>query len=154
MTKPIQLSLRSGERIYVNGAVIRVGRKVTLELLNDVTFLLESHVMQVEETTTPLRQLYFVVQTMLIDPRNARATRHLFDSLYAAIVEASKNEEILEGLAEAERFVAAERPFDGLRTIRRLFAVEDAILNRLQGAETARKKPSWTMHADPAVATA
>lgn len=133
MTKPIQLSLRAGERIYVNGAVIRVGRKVTLELLNDVTFLLESHVMQVEDTTTPLRQLYFVVQAMLIDPRNARVTHGLFESLHAALVDASTNEEILDGLAEVERLVAADRPFDGLRAIRRLLPVEDAILGRMQG---------------------
>ncbi|MGX1101329.1 flagellar biosynthesis repressor FlbT [Amorphus sp. MBR-141] len=133
MTKPIQLSLRAGERIYVNGAVIRVGRKVTLELLNDVTFLLESHVMQVEDTTTPLRQLYFVVQTMLIDPRNARATRGLFDSLHGAIARASTSEEILDGLAEVERLVAADRPFDGLRAIRRLFSAEDVILGRVRG---------------------
>ena len=41
------ISLRGGERIYVNGAVLRVDRKVTLELINDVAFLLESQVMQV-----------------------------------------------------------------------------------------------------------
>ena len=43
-------------------------RKVSLEFLNDVTFLLESHVIQVEDTTTPLRQLYFIAQTMLMEP--------------------------------------------------------------------------------------
>lgn len=130
MTKPIQISLRAGERIYINGAVLRVGRKVTLELLNDVTFLLESHVMQVEDTGTPLRQLYFVVQTMLIDPRNAEPTRALFRNLHHALMIATENEQILEGLVEVERLVAAGRPFEGLRTIRRMFPIEDAILGR------------------------
>ena len=64
----MHISLRSGEKIYRNGAVVRVDRKVSIELLNDVTFLLEAHVMQPQDTNTPLRQLYFVVQTMLIDP--------------------------------------------------------------------------------------
>ena len=45
MKKPMCISLRSGEKIYINGAVLRVDRKVTLELINDVTFLLESQVM-------------------------------------------------------------------------------------------------------------
>ena len=40
MKKPMCISLRGGERIYVNGAVLRVDRKVTLELINDVAFLL------------------------------------------------------------------------------------------------------------------
>ena len=42
----MNITLRAGERIYINGAVLRVDRKATLELLNDATFLLETHVMQ------------------------------------------------------------------------------------------------------------
>ena len=41
----MRLYLRPGEKLYINGAVIRVDRKVSIELLNDVTFLLENHVM-------------------------------------------------------------------------------------------------------------
>ncbi|MEW5422249.1 flagellar biosynthesis repressor FlbT [Amorphus sp. 3PC139-8] len=134
----MQISLRAGERIYINGAVLRVGRKVTLELLNDVTFLLESHVMQVEDTGTPLRQLYFVVQTMLIDPRNAEATRALFRNLHHALMIATENEQILEGLVDVERLVAAGRPFEGLRTIRRMFPIEDMILGRDVSAPSAQ----------------
>ena len=51
MKKPMCISLRGGERIYVNGAVLRVDRKVTLELINDVAFLLEGQVMQVADAT-------------------------------------------------------------------------------------------------------
>jgi flagellar protein FlbT len=40
-------------------------RKATIELLNDAAFLLETPVIQASEATTPLRQLYFVVQMML-----------------------------------------------------------------------------------------
>ena len=71
MTKPFSISLKSGERIFINGAVVRVDRKVSIEFLNDVTFLLEAHVMQPEQTTTPFRQLYFAAQAMLIDPGRA-----------------------------------------------------------------------------------
>ena len=55
----MNITLRAGERIYVNGAVLRVDRKATLELMNDATFLLEAHVMQAQDATTPLRQIYF-----------------------------------------------------------------------------------------------
>ena len=64
----LRITLRAGERVFVNGAVLKVDRKTTLEFLNDVTFLLEGHVIQAEDATTPLRQLYFTVQMMLIDP--------------------------------------------------------------------------------------
>ncbi len=42
----MKVSLRAGERIYINGAVLRVDQKVSLELVNDVMFLLEAQVMQ------------------------------------------------------------------------------------------------------------
>ena len=75
MMKSMHISLKAGEKLFLNGAVFQVDRKVTLELLNDATFLLESHVMQPEDTTTPLRQLYFVAQSLLVDPANADAAR-------------------------------------------------------------------------------
>jgi flagellar protein FlbT len=54
-----KIFLKANERIYINGAVIRVDRKVSLELLNDVQFLLENHVLQAEDATTPLAPALF-----------------------------------------------------------------------------------------------
>jgi flagellar protein FlbT len=45
----MNITLRAGERFFINGAVIRIDRKASIELLNEVTFLLENHVMQAEE---------------------------------------------------------------------------------------------------------
>ena len=72
MSAPMRISLRAGERIYINGAVLRAERKLTFELLNNASFLLENHIIQAEEATTPLRQLYFALQTLLIEPASAR----------------------------------------------------------------------------------
>jgi flagellar protein FlbT len=127
MSKSIQLSLRAGERLFVNGAVIRVHRKATLELLNDAVFLLESHVMQVEETTTPLRQLYFVAQTILMDPRNAGETRALFGHLLGRTITAFQGP-VRDTLESVGGLVAGERPFEALKMLRALFPVEDAIM--------------------------
>ena len=74
----MQIHLKKGEKLYVNGAVIRADQRCSLEFLNNVTFLLENHVMQAEKADTPLKQIYFVVQTMLIDPDNAQITRELY----------------------------------------------------------------------------
>ena len=62
------IHLKRNERLFVNGAVLRLDRRGTIELMNDAQFLLENHIMQPEDATTPLRQMYFVVQTMIIDP--------------------------------------------------------------------------------------
>ena len=78
MTNTLKISLKPNEKIYINGAVIRVDRKVTIELMNDVQFLLESHVIQADDASTPLRQLYFIVQVMLINPAGAGEAREMF----------------------------------------------------------------------------
>lgn len=128
MKKGLHISLRPGERIYVNGAVLKVDRKVSVEFLNDVTFLLEQHVLLPEDTRTPLRQLYFIVQTVLIDPANASTARVMFDQSHASLVEVFENAEIREGLAEVRELFDQGRAYESLKVLRRLFAIEDAIL--------------------------
>jgi len=124
----MRLSLKAQERLFVNGAVLRVDRKVGIELLNDVTFLMESHVIQPEETTTPLRQLYFVVQTMLMDPLHAGRSRHLFDELWSSTMRSFGNPAILDGLTALRELMEQGRYFDGLKLLRTLFPVEAGII--------------------------
>jgi len=75
MPNSFRISLKSGERFYVNGAVLRTDRRVTLELLNEVSFLLEQHVMDENKARTPFERLYVLVQAILIDPARAEASR-------------------------------------------------------------------------------
>ena len=135
MKKPMCISLRGGERIYVNGAVLRVDRKVTLELINDVAFLLENQVMQVADATTPLRQLYFVVQLMLMSPHDVEEAKGVYREQRCALVAVCENPEMLRGLEAIEDMVEAKRYYDALRKIRTLFDIEQSIL---AGAELAR----------------
>lgn len=128
MSKSMNLSLRPNEKIYINGAILKFDRKVCLELLNDASFLLESHIIQADETTTPLRQLYFVVQTMLIDPRNAAVTRLMFEQMMMSTAGIFEDEEVLGGLRDIDLLVADDRFFEALKRLRALYAAEAAIL--------------------------
>lgn len=130
MIKPFSISLKSGERIFINGAVLRVDRKVSIEFLNDVTFLLEAHVMQSEQTTTPFRQLYFLAQAMLIDPASAAKAKQLFDAFCTNLSKAISSQELLSALAGVQRLVDSKRYYEALKTLRNCFAMEDAILKR------------------------
>jgi flagellar biosynthesis repressor protein FlbT len=124
----MHLGLKAGERFYINGAVLRVDRKVNIELLNDVRFLLEAHVMQPEDTTTPLRQLYFTVQMLLVDPENAETADVLFRALMASMLDTFENETIRAGLKTASGQVETGRLFDALKTLRGLFPLEACIV--------------------------
>lgn len=115
------IHLKRGEKLYVNGAVLRVDRRTSLEFLNDVTFLLENHVMQAEEATTPERQLYFVVQSMLMDPANAGMTAELYKHLSFRTRQAIADEAALAQIDLADRKVAEGRYFDALKLLRSCF---------------------------------
>lgn len=129
--------LKAGERIYINGAVVRADRKVAIELLNDVVFLREAHVLQPEETTTPLRQLYFVLQTILMNPDQADVARALFRELYRSTLASFSNPDVRAGLHEVEQLVESARVFEALKTLRGLYPAEVAILSG-----TSSRKPS------------
>ncbi|MBX2806665.1 MAG: flagellar biosynthesis repressor FlbT [Hyphomicrobiales bacterium] len=121
----MRIYLRAGEKFYVNGAVIQVDRKVSFTFLNDVTFLLENHVLQPEQADTPLKQLYFIVQMALIDPANMEKSGHLFLESYRSLIEIINDTEIEDGLKLAQEQFANGRAFDALKSIRALFAIEN-----------------------------
>jgi flagellar protein FlbT len=129
MKSTLRISLKSGERIFINGAVLRVDRKVALEFLNDVTFLLENHVLQLEDATTPLRQLYFIAQMMLINPEGKEQSLAMFRKSITMLLSCFQDEEVLAELKRIDAMVVSGRAFDALKAIRGLYAIEDRILN-------------------------
>lgn len=126
------IHLKRGEKLYVNGAVLRVDRRTSIEFLNDVTFLLENHVMQAEEATTPLRQLYFVVQTMLMDPANAGMTAELYKHLSFRTRQAMGDDTVCDAIDLADRKVAEGRYFDALKQLRQSFSAEKRLERTIQ----------------------
>jgi len=125
----MHISLRAGEKLYVNGAVLRVDRKVSVELLNDATFLLEAHVMRVEDANTPLRQLYFIIQVILMNPGDAAAAHDMFKESVLRTIETFENETVINGLKNAANLVELSRIFEALKIIRSLFPIEASIIN-------------------------
>jgi flagellar biosynthesis repressor protein FlbT len=124
----LKITLRANEKLYINGAVIRADRKVSLELLNDVQFLLENHVLQAEDASTPLRQLYFIVKVMLMNPEDGDAARRLFRDSLPALLQAFSDAQILATLKHVDQLVSEDRPYEALKAIRGLYALEARIL--------------------------
>ncbi len=122
------LKLRAGEKLYINGAVIKVERKATIELMNDATFLLEAHVLQPSDASTPLRQLYFVLQTQLMERDGAPLARQMFQDMLSATCEVLGAGALADGLRAAAASVEAGRAFEALKIIRGLFPLEAEML--------------------------
>jgi len=124
----MHISLRAGEKIYINGAVLRADRKVSIEILNDATFLLEAHVMKVEDASTPLRQLYFIIQMMLMNPTDSLAAREMFKKSIHMTIDVSESVVLVSGLRTVKTLVDGNRIFEALKAVRSLFPIEAEIL--------------------------
>ena len=125
----MQIHLKKGEKLYVNGAVTRAEHRCSIEFLNNVTFLLENHVMQAEKAVTPVKQIYFVVQSMLIDPDNAQMTRELYWHLSGCLHSTPQNTQLIAGPASSDASIKNQRYFDALKTLRGLFEIEAGLLS-------------------------
>jgi flagellar biosynthesis repressor protein FlbT len=133
----MNITLRAGERFFINGAVIRIDRKASIELLNEVTFLLENHVMQAEQATTPVRQIYFAVQIMLMDPTAAASATPLARSLIESAFGVYRAPELKAGLMGVDASLLRGRNFEALKALRGLFALEDKELLPLADTPSA-----------------
>jgi flagellar protein FlbT len=122
----LKITLRAGERIFVNGGVLKVDRKVSIELMNDVIFLLEQHVMKPEETTTPMRQLYFMVQMMLMDPALHMKARTMAKESVTNLLANISDGKVRQGLMDVGELLDADRPFEALKKVRTLLPLEAA----------------------------
>jgi flagellar protein FlbT len=122
----LKITLRAGERIFVNGGVLKVDRKVSIELMNDVIFLLEQHVMKPEETTTPLRQLYFMIQMMLMDPSLHMKALTMAKESVANLVANVRDGKVRQGVLEAAELLDSDRAFEALKKVRTLLPLEAA----------------------------
>lgn len=138
MKNTLKITLKPGEKIYVNGAVIRTDRKVSLEFMNDVQFLLENHVMQPEAAVTPLRQLYFIVQIMLISPQEADDARAMFRKSLPRLIDSFSSDAIKADLKQIDQLVAEGQVYEAMKMLRGLFPREDNIL----GATLTRPRPA------------
>jgi len=132
VSKSIHISLRAGESVYVNGAILRVDRKTSLEFLNDVTFLLESHFLKPEEATTPLRKMYLQVQRLLTEPAAGFSIRQGFYEIHTHLIAACDHEPLCVGLGGVKNLINNGRNYEALKELRKLFAVEAEYLASLE----------------------
>jgi flagellar biosynthesis repressor protein FlbT len=121
------IHLKKNEKLFINGAVIKLDRRGSIELLNDAQFLLASHVLQVEDAKTPLRRLYFIVQTMLVDPANSELTCALLQSQVDQLLLVILRPEYVSLLKSVQSLVERTEYYEALKLLRKNFSQDDTI---------------------------
>lgn len=130
----LRISLRDGEKVVVNGAVLKAVGRTDLIVENQVSVLRGREVMKPEEATTPARQLYFHTIMAYIDP--ARSEDHqarILDSL-ETVMDVHRSEEVGTVSLSFAKHVAQLQFYKALGDCRQLMRLEDEALAALNAA--------------------
>ncbi len=127
---PLKLKLAARERLIVNGAVLVNGDcRTSLLVRNFAHVMREKDVLQESDANTPTKRLYFLVQTMLMQPP---PTAQLIDDYRVAhrqLSDAYVRSENLAMLGDVDRLVERGDYYKALARLHPLIAYEADLLN-------------------------
>lgn len=128
----LKISLKSGERLFINGAAIANGRHpCELTILNNVQVLREREILHEEQADTPCKRVYLAVQLMYMDPANLSRYHELFLQLVREIIGAAPSLTPLVGAIG--ELVSRGEYYAALKQARALMKEEAKLLDSVAG---------------------
>ncbi len=122
---PLKLSLKPGEKLVLNGAVLANGdKRSTLIIQNKACLLREKDIMQPEEANTPARRIYLPIMMMYLDPDNGEQYYNDFALRMTEFMGAICNREALGNCVEISRSVMSGEHYHALMVCKKLFEFE------------------------------
>jgi flagellar biosynthesis repressor protein FlbT len=122
---PLKLSLKPGEKLVLNGAVLTNGdKRASLIIQNKACLLREKDIMQPEDATTPARRIYLPIMMMYLDPENGEQYYNDFALRMTEFMGAIRNRDALQGCMEISRDVMSASYYRALMGCRKLFEFE------------------------------
>lgn len=122
----LKLTLKPGEKIAVNGAVIVNGdRRSTFVVENQASLLRERDIIQAEEADTPARRIYFAVMMMALTPGGEAKFLPDFERRVQEFAGAVAARDALELCLKASAYVAGKDYYKALGACRKLINYED-----------------------------
>ena len=127
---PLKLSLKPGEKLVLNGAVLMNGDKRTsLMIQNKACVLRERDIMQPDQATTPMRRIYFAIMMMYLDPTEDEQFQNQFALRMTEFMGAIRNGGALALCVEISRDVMSGAYYKALMSCKKLFEFERERLN-------------------------
>ena len=124
----LRINLRDGEKVVVNGAVLRAVGRTELCVESSASVLRGREIMAPGDADTPARQLYFHTMMAYIDPENVEAHQ---DRIVTALQQVSTLLPTEEGQAARVSFarqVASLQYYRALADCRALMRLEEGVL--------------------------
>lgn len=129
----LRISLRDGEKMIVNGAVLCATGRTELVVENRVAILRGREVMSPAEATTPARRLYLACMMAYIDEAGRPAHQDSVVALIGDLVGAFDTIAARGACVEFARLAALGDYYRALGVCRTLIEYEEVALGRLTG---------------------
>ena len=126
----LKLNLRANERLVINGALLTALKPTSLLINNQVSMLLERHIMRPEHANTPARRVYFAIQCAYIADASERPP--YLEQAEAFIKDfegATESTKVRALLSDMRRNLEQRAYYDALKLCRDLISYEEVVLN-------------------------
>lgn len=130
----LKISLRDGEKMVVNGAVLRAHGRTTLWLESDAAILRGREVMKPDEADTPARRLYFACMMAYLDPDNLSSHQQDIVMFLGDLIVALESPHAKAACTAFAREVACGNYYRALAKCRALIDHEARLLDQMQQA--------------------
>lgn len=118
---PLKLSLKPGEAVIVNGAVLRNGdRRGTMLLANQARVLREKDILRPEDVSTPADRAYFAIMQLYLMGEHDGVVYDQVASALADVLESVDTDGQRESILDMSRACAAGQTYQALSMCRRL----------------------------------
>lgn len=139
---PLKLSLKPGEKLVLNGAVIQNGdRRGVLILQNKASVLREKDILQPEEVNSPARRIYFQVMLMYLEPAEAQKYYDEFVRRLSEFMGVIQNPNVLAECVTISRHCLQKDYYKALLSCRKLIEYEDVRLGNVPAGISAGRDP-------------
>lgn len=130
----LRISLRDGEKVIVNGAVLRSTGRTDLCVENSASVLRGRDVMTPEEANTPARRLYFACMLAYIGEGDIAALQGEIVDRVGELIHAFETPEARAACVSFAQKVATGQYYRALADCRWLITYEKHALDRLEAA--------------------
>jgi flagellar protein FlbT len=126
----LRISLRNGEQVIVNGAVLRSAGRTELAVENAATILRGKDVMKPEDANSPARRLYFACMMAYIDGEGRAEHQEAIIAHLDGLMDVLESPEAKAVCVRFAKKVASLQFYAALSDCRWLIAYEANILNQ------------------------
>lgn len=126
----LKITLRDGEKMVINGAVLRSVGRTEIHVENHAAILRGREVMSPEEATTPARKLYFACMMACIQPDQTEMYQDQILILLGDLLDAFEAPGAKVACASFARLIATGNFYRALDECRSLLDYEAAVLAR------------------------